>query len=221
MANILNIETSGKQASIAVAHDGQVIGSAVNDHFPDHAAWLHPAMERLMKEAGLGMKELQAVAVSEGPGSYTGLRLGMATAKGLCYALQIPLIAIPTLELLALAASRESEADYYCPMIDARRMEVYTAVYDKEMTQQMAPKALVLDGLFPGEWLEKGQVLISGDGAEKAKPLIRHTNVRFSHKMAFATDMVIISSEKYRLKKWADLAYTEPFYLKEFYSPGK
>ena len=221
MANILNIETSGKRASIALASDDQVIASAVNDHYPDHAAWLHPAVERLIKDAGLAMNQLNAVAISEGPGSYTGLRLGMATAKGLCYALQIPLLGIPTLELMAHAASRETAADYFCPVIDARRLEVYTAVYDKRMNQEMVPRALVLDGQFPGEWLQKGTVLICGDGAEKAKQLIRHTNVRFSDKMALATDMTIISSEKYRLKKWSDLAYTEPFYLKEFYTPGK
>lgn len=221
MANILNIETSGKRASIALASDDQVIVSAVNDHYPDHAAWLHPAVEKLIKDAGLSMNRLDAVAVSEGPGSYTGLRLGMATAKGLCYALQIPLLAIPTLELMAHAASTETAADFYCPMIDARRLEVYTAVYDKRMTRQMAPMALVLDGQFPGDWLQKGTVLICGDGAAKAKDLIRHANVRFSDKMALATDMIIISSEKYRLKDWSDLAYTEPFYLKEFYTPGK
>ena len=221
MANILNIETSGKRASIALASDDQVIASAVNDHYPVHAAWLHPAVERLIKDAGLAMNQLNAVAISEGPGSYTGLRLGMATAKGLCYALQIPLLGIPTLELMAHAASRETAADYFCPVIDARRLEVYTAVYDKRMNQEMVPRALVLDGQFPGEWLQKGTVLICGDGAEKAKQLIRHTNVRFSDKMALATDMTIISSEKYRLKKWSDLAYTEPFYLKEFYTPGK
>ena len=208
-------------ASIALASDDQVIASVVNDHYPDHAAWLHPAVERLIKDAGLTINQLDAVAISEGPGSYTGLRLGMATAKGLCYALQIPLLGIPTLELMAHAASRETAADYFCPVIDARRLEVYTAVYDKRMNQEMVPRALVLDGQFPGEWLQKGTVLICGDGAEKAKQLIRHTNVRFSDKMALATDMTIISSEKYRLKKWSDLAYTEPFYLKEFYTPGK
>lgn len=221
MANILNIETSGKRASIALASDDQVIASAVNDHFPDHAAWLHPAVERLIKDAGLAMNRLDAVAVSEGPGSYTGLRLGMATAKGLCYALQIPLIAIPTLELMAHAASKETAAEFYCPMIDARRLEVYTAVYDKELNEQWPATALVLDGKYPSQWMEKGLVQICGDGAAKAKNLIRHTNVRFSDKMALATDMTIISSEKYRLKQWSDLAYTEPFYLKEFFTPGK
>jgi tRNA threonylcarbamoyladenosine biosynthesis protein TsaB len=134
MALILNIDTATETGGICIAEEGKTLAMAVNPEQKDHASWLHPAVEKIMRDAGCGMKDLQAVAVTAGPGSYTGLRVGMAAAKGFCYALGIPLITENTLKVMALAAKEQAPGDgLLCPMIDARRMEVFTAVYQNDL----------------------------------------------------------------------------------------
>lgn len=217
MAIILNIDTSVDTASICLATDGQSMQLSKNEHRSDHASWLHPAISKMIVEAGLTINKLEAVAVCIGPGSYTGLRVGLSAAKGLCYSLGLPLIALNTLEMMAYA-TRDDDKTLLCPMIDARRTEVFTAVYDKNLTQIMKPNAMLLSGDSFKELLRLNRIIFSGNGVKKARELINHTNGLFSEKVATAENMIDLTEQKFRETVFADVAYIEPFYLKEFYS---
>src|SRR3984957_16991711 len=163
MALLLNIDTSTKRAGVCVAQDGKLLAMAENFEQKEHAAWLHVAVQRLMAETGFRMRDLQAVAVIAGPGSYTGLRVGMAAAKGFCYALGIPLITEDTLRMMAFAASEQlPEADLLCPMIDARRMEVFTAVYGRGGEVMVAAMAMIVDETSFSEFLSVRSVSFFG-----------------------------------------------------------
>lgn len=217
MATLLHIDTALETASVCLTRNGSQSGFLKNDRQKDHAAWLHPALQEIMAGAGLTMKDLDGIAVTIGPGSYTGLRVGLATVKGLCFALQIPLIPVNTLEMIAYSCINES-ADLFCPMINARRMEVFLAVYDKTMNQVMEPKAMIIE---PGSFesmLSSNSILFSGNGSEKLKAIVSHPNALFSTKVATAADMVDLSGKYFREKKFADVVYVEPLYIKEFYS---
>ncbi|MEO5563998.1 MAG: tRNA (adenosine(37)-N6)-threonylcarbamoyltransferase complex dimerization subunit type 1 TsaB [Chitinophagaceae bacterium] len=220
MAIILNIDTAVETASVCLAREAQPLQFAANGKQKDHASWLHPILQKVMADAGLTKKDIEAIAVTIGPGSYTGLRVGLAAVKGLCYALQIPLIAVNTLEMMAYATSNE-EADLYCPLIDARRMEVFTSVYDKNLTQLIEPKAMIIDPTSFESMLASNKILFSGNGSEKLKNLINHSNALFSNKVATAADMVDLSERYFRDKKFGDVAYIEPLYIKEFYSAAR
>lgn len=217
MAIILNIDTAIDTASVCLTREEKPVQFAMNASQKDHASWLHPAIERVIVEAGLGINSLQAVSVTIGPGSYTGLRVGLASAKGLCFSLGIPLIAVNTLEMMAFA-TRDQEADLYCPLIDARRMEVFTTVYDKNLIEIIKPAAVILDSTSFESLLIAKKILFSGNGADKVKGIISHPNAIFSSTMATAADMAVLSEQKFREKKFADLAYIEPLYLKEFHT---
>ena len=146
----------------------------------EHAAWLHVAVQQLMTNTGSRMRDLQAVAVTAGPGSYTGLRVGMAAAKGFCYALGIPLITEDTLKVMALAASEQlPQADLICPMIDARRMEVFTALYSQDMTRLLPSTAMVIDENSFSDWLSDHKVSFFGEGSDKCKPIITAPGAHF------------------------------------------
>ena len=167
------------------------------------------------------MKDLDAVAVSVGPGSYTGLRVGLAAAKGFCYALNIPLITVNSLKIIA-AAAKDETIDFICPLIDARRMEVFTALYDKDLQEKNAPHALIVDENSFASLLVSGKILFCGNGIRKLQPFISNSNAFFSHKMADASHLASLSFPCYCKNEFADLAYAEPLYIKEFYSaPGK
>ena len=144
MSLILNIDTALDTASVCIAKDGRSLGLAVNENQKDHAAWLHIAVNEILKKPSYSINQLEAVAVSIGPGSYTGLRIGLASAKGFCYALNIPLIAVTTLEIMALAVKEEATT-LICPMVDARRMEVFSAIYEKDLGEKSPPQAMVID----------------------------------------------------------------------------
>src|SRR6266513_3397931 len=144
MSFILNIDNAVDVASVCLAKDGDALQLTTNEIQKDHAAWLHPALEEILYKNGITMKDVEAVAVSIGPGSYTGLRVGLATAKGLCYAMNIPIITISTLEMMAYAVKDEA-ADLICPLIDARRMEVFAVVYDKLLQLQIAPQVMIIN----------------------------------------------------------------------------
>jgi tRNA threonylcarbamoyladenosine biosynthesis protein TsaB len=214
---ILNIDTAVVTASICLSEDESIIGFNSNPDLKDHAAWIHTALKGLMKDAGVELKQLDAIAVCSGPGSYTGLRVGMATAKGLCYALQIPLITVNTLELMA-AAAKKLQVEALCPMIDARRMEVFTALY-RDGKELLAPINLILDSNTFDTYLHMFQICFFGNGSTKFRSLVNHTNASFAEIEASAKDMAPLSSLAFREQKFADLAYSEPFYGKEFYSP--
>jgi tRNA threonylcarbamoyladenosine biosynthesis protein TsaB len=157
--------------------------------------------------------------VTIGPGSYTGLRVGLSAAKGFCYALQIPLIAVGTLEMMAFAMKDESEG-LLCPLIDARRMEVFYALYDNKVTEVVKPAALIIDEKSFNDFLFNQILIFSGSGSKKLQTILTHPNARFSQAVASAIHLAVIASKYFQLKKFADLAYIEPLYVKEFYSPA-
>ncbi len=221
MSLILNIDTALDTASVCLSENGDEGQLSFSEDQKDHASWLHTEIAGILKRSGKGIKDLNAVAVSIGPGSYTGLRVGLAAAKGICYALNIPLITINSLKIIALAAMDET-SDIICPLIDARRMEVFSAVYDKELREKQSPHALVIDKNSFASLLLSGKILFCGNGVKKLQPLISNSNAFFSNKFADASHLARLSFPRYTKNEFADLAYTEPLYVKEFYSlPGK
>jgi tRNA threonylcarbamoyladenosine biosynthesis protein TsaB len=217
---ILHIDTSVETASVCLAENKNILQLAVNENQHDHAAWLQPAIQTMLKEAGITVQELNAVAVSIGPGSYTGLRVGLSSAKGLCYALNIPLLTIGTLEMMAYAA-KEEQAELLCPMIDARRMEVFTALYDKTLQEIKAPQALILEKNIFEEFLLSHTILFYGNGSMKLKKILDHPHALFKSIIFNASHMVLPAYDLYKTGKKADLAYTEPLYVKEFFTPPR
>lgn len=224
MALILNIDTATDTACISISKNGIVTGEIRNAQQKDHAAFLQPAIKDLAKITGTSLNELNAVAVVSGPGSYTGLRVGMASAKGLCYALKIPLITIGSLELLAASAISEMEKTttertaLFCPMIDARRMEVFSAVYDFNLTPLSAPAALILEANSFDNWLAGNNVFFIGSGSSKWSEVCNHKNAFFLPFENTGDSMARISFTKFCEAQFSDLAYAEPLYLKEFYT---
>jgi tRNA threonylcarbamoyladenosine biosynthesis protein TsaB len=220
MSLIINIDTALDTASVCLAEDGNVLKLSSSDDQKDHASWLHTEIAELLQKSGYSIKDLDAVAVSVGPGSYTGLRVGLAAAKGFCYALDIPLITINSLLIIAFAVKDEA-IDIICPMIDARRMEVFTAMYDKDLQEKHSPQAMIVDEKSFASFLLKGKVLFCGNGVKKLQPLISNSNALFSNTMAGASHLARLSFNCYNNKEFADLAYAEPLYIKEFYSANQ
>jgi tRNA threonylcarbamoyladenosine biosynthesis protein TsaB len=218
---ILNIDTALDQASVSLGREGMSLGMMTSEQQKDHASWLHVSMVKLLADAGFDVKDLEGVAVSIGPGSYTGLRVGLSAAKGLCYSLKIPLISVGTLEIMAFAA-KDEDADLLCPMIDARRMEVFTAVYDKALKPVLPPQAMVVDKDSFSNLLATRKMLFFGNGSEKLRQLILNNNAIWGFIWGNSSHLSQLSYKKFLQKEFADLAYTEPLYIKEFYShPGK
>ncbi|MBS1920162.1 MAG: tRNA (adenosine(37)-N6)-threonylcarbamoyltransferase complex dimerization subunit type 1 TsaB [Bacteroidetes bacterium] len=216
MPLILNIDTALETASICLAKNGIVLHTAANKEQKDHASWLQTAIAELIQISEFELKDINAIAVTIGPGSYTGLRVGLSSAKGLCYALNIPLIAVSTLELMAYAA-QNLEADLLCPMIDARRMEVYTAVYTKSLKEVIRPHAMVLNKDFLSGLLNSNTILIFGNGSNKSLAFLNHGNAIFAEVFFDASNMATMTLEYFVLGRFADIAYCEPAYLKEFF----
>lgn len=220
MALILNIDTSTETASVCLAKDGRILLLQKNDQQKDHAAWLHVAIRQIMESAGTALSNIDAVAVTIGPGSYTGLRVGLAAAKGICYALEKPLITVNTLLIMA-NATRHEEADLFCPMIDARRMEVFTAMYTKELEVVIEPVAMVIDENSFKKELEAGTICFTGSGNKKLQEVIQSEKAIFSAGEFDASHMKELTESLFKKNHFADLAYTEPLYLKEFYTPAR
>lgn len=220
MPLILNIDTATETASIALGGEEGLPGPVMNRELKDHAAWIHDAMQQLLRQAGRSVRQLDAVAVTEGPGSYTGLRVGMATAKGLCYALGIPLITESTLKVMALAAVEQNNGmgRLFCPMIDARRMEVFTAVYDAQLKEILAPRPMILDAASFAGTLAEGPVQFFGPGSNKFNGLTQSVNAGFMNVAHHAGHLSQLSLQKYHTRTFTDAAYSEPAYLKEFYT---
>jgi tRNA threonylcarbamoyladenosine biosynthesis protein TsaB len=188
-----------------------------------HSSVLPLFMDEVMKTAGIALPDLDAIAVSEGPGSYTGLRIGVAAAKGLCYALEKPLIGVGTLRAMAIGMMHPVSAGQpinvlYCPMIDARRMEVYCAIFDEKGNEIRETRAEIMDENSFMEYIGKNRIVFAGDGALKCRPLFeKHPNAVFSENFqASAKFMISLSEEKFSQKKFENLAYFEPYYLKDF-----
>ena len=227
MSLILHIDTATETAGVYLALEGMMIAAAVNQQQQDHAKWVHPAIEKLMHDAGYAMQNLKAIAVTAGPGSYTGLRVGMATAKGLCYALSIPLITENTLRLMTAAAitrihnSSVPQLSLFCPLIDARRMEVFTAIYDGRLEEIVAPSAMILTENSFDQQLASGPVIFFGGGATKWKGICNHQNACFEIVTANGKEFSSLSYTKFMRNEFTSLAYAEPVYLKEFYTHPK
>lgn len=222
MSLLLSIETATKVCSVALHEDNRLLASQHLHIDKSHSGLLTVLINDLIKYAGYNLSDLSGLAVSEGPGSYTGLRIGASTAKGLCYSLDIPVITVNTLEAMGRAVLTFAEEEsLICPMIDARRMEVYYLLMNQkgEVVEQTHPK-VIDETSFAGE-LEKQKVYFFGDGAAKCQSQLgSHPNARFiSGIVPSAVQVGEIGLEKLAAQEFADLAYFEPLYLKEFYSP--
>ena len=225
--NILLIETATQICSVVLSADGKVLARRESDTPNAHSTCLSVFIDEVLKESHLTPRDLNAVCVSAGPGSYTGLRIGVSTAKGFCYALGIPLLSVPTLLSMAALYYRQ-HPDYQglvCPMIDARRMECYTMMVKGERLKVKGEMEILRDtsadvieaGCFD-EWLDSGEVMFSGDGAEKTKELLgTHHNARYDNSFRLSAEgMLELAESRLRDGKTEDVAYFEPFYLKDF-----
>ena len=217
---LLCIETSGKNCSVALFEGLQLVSiREVHTEQFSHSENLHVFIEQVLKESNLQPKAIKAIAISAGPGSYTGLRIGVATAKGLCYGWDIPLIALPTLRILAEQVTYEfTDIEYIIPMIDARRMEVFTSVYSHDFSSILGERAEILTESTFDTYLNKGKTIFLGDGITKFQAICKHKNAYFwQNKFPSAKQMGRLALEKYQAQAFEDIAYFEPFYLKEVY----
>ncbi len=234
MALILNIDTSSSRAEIALALEGNIIAHSQLESQKDHAGWIHTAINQVMQQHGKTVRNLDAVAVAAGPGSYTGLRVGMATAKGICYAAGIPLITESTLKIMALAAKNVVQNDglkpvsasnnkplLLCPLIDARRMEVFSAVYNDDLEEVQNAAAFIVDEKTFDQLLNDHIILFFGSGAAKVRHLINHDNAIFNNIDYGISQLAHLSENKYSLKQFDNLIYSEPQYLKAFHDTRK
>ncbi len=221
MAYLLHIESSSTICSVALSNGNSLLALKELNAGYTHAENLHVFIKEILQEQNMTVAQLEGIAVSSGPGSYTGLRIGFATAKGLAYALRIPLIVVDTLKVLAsLATKHYPNASLFCPMLDARRMEVYTALYNQELDVRMAPMALVLDEESITCFREPGtSVCFFGDGMPKAKTLLESIpSAHFLEGIQPGSEaMISLAYRKFLDRDFADTAYAEPFYLKEFF----
>ena len=216
MAIILNIETATKNCSVSLAKNGDILAiKELNNGNYSHAELLHQFIKDVFAEQKMNQSDIDAIAVSKGPGSYTGLRIGVSAAKGLCFALDVPLISVDTLE--SLSHSIKIDKGFIVPMIDARRMEVYTSVFSKNHKTLENTSAKIVDERSFLNYLEKDATYFLGDGALKCKEMIAHNNAVFiADKFPSSKEMASLSFLKFQQKQFEDVAYFEPFYLKDF-----
>jgi len=225
MAAILNIETATPLCSVALAIDGLLIAQRETQEEKSHAARLTVYIEEILKEQGMQIKDLHAIAIGKGPGSYTGLRIGVSTAKGLCYGAGIPLIAVGTLRIMVKRAKeicREraiplDEKTLLCPMIDARRMEVFSCLYHVSGEEKEPISAKIIDAATYTRYLQTSKIYFFGSGMDKCRGVLTHPNACFLDEIyPHAAALAALSEEKYHEKQFENVAYFEPFYLKEF-----
>lgn len=220
MAIILNIETSTKVCSVGLAVDGVITSFKETQVANSHAELVTLFADEVIKASGFSLADLDAVAVSKGPGSYTGLRIGISTAKGLCYALNKPLIAIDTLKAMAagMIALIKDDPFLVCPMIDARRMEVYAAIYNQQLQCIRQTEARIIDADSFRDELNDQQMYFGGDGAAKCEDVLgHHSKANFMASFhPSARYMAALSDKKFRANQFEDVAYFEPYYLKDF-----
>jgi len=220
MAMILNLETATTNCSVSIARNGEIIALR-EDNSPtySHSEQLHIFIGEALKEASLSFKDISAIAVSKGPGSYTGLRIGVSAAKGLCFSLDLPLISVATLE--SLARQGYGNYDFIIPLLDARRMEVYSTVFDADGKNIRETMAEIIQKESFLEYAQKGRVLLIGDGAEKCREILGHPNFSFKSALPTAVEMGEISFKKFKVNNFENVAYFEPYYLKDFMLPTK
>ena len=211
---ILQIETSTTNCSVALSENGKTVAVQEVSNGYSHAENLHVFIKEVLKKCHLEFTDLNAIAVSKGPGSYTGLRIGVSAAKGLCFALDIPLIALETLQILAQQIT--IDANFIVPMIDARRLEAYTKVYDSQYNSVREIEAEILNETSFLDYLSKGVVVFVGNKTDKTKEIIQHENARFVDSVPSAKNMSALAYNKFKISDIEDVAYFEPYYLKDF-----
>jgi len=222
MATLLHIDTAGEKAMIAFTQNGAILASKENSVFNTHAAFVQAGIQELTDIYPINLAALDAIVVTMGPGSYTGLRVGLASAKGLAYALEKPLIGLSTLALLANAAKRSPEF-YTLPnlqifaMIDAKRMEVFGAIFDQNQGFRWKEQALELSPAYFEDLVKNGPILCIGNGVEKVKTIVTSPSIYFSDLAYNLMDFIELAEVKLKNKNFEDIAYSSPAYLKEFY----
>ncbi|NAY92817.1 tRNA (adenosine(37)-N6)-threonylcarbamoyltransferase complex dimerization subunit type 1 TsaB [Muricauda sp. JGD-17] len=222
MGRILNLETATTNCSVCVSDGDKVLSLKENNAVNySHSEQLHIFIKEAVEEASLSFSDLDAIAVSKGPGSYTGLRIGVSSAKGLSFSLDLPLISVPTLESMAHQV-KALEGEIIIPVLDARRMEVYSAVFNGDYEEIRETRAEVIDESSFGEYSSRTKVHIVGSGAQKCSEILAHSNFYFDKGIVpSAREMAKIAFAKYQAKIFEDVAYFEPFYLKDFVLQGK
>ncbi|MFZ9213535.1 MAG: tRNA (adenosine(37)-N6)-threonylcarbamoyltransferase complex dimerization subunit type 1 TsaB [Sediminibacterium sp.] len=224
MATFLLIYTATAHASVCLSKDGNVLGSLETSDQKSHASFMQPAIDSLCKQTGIALSSIDAIAISIGPGSYTGLRVGMATAKGIAYAMGKPLIGINTLQIIAAAAKLKYPTHHatICALLDARRMEVFTGIYTHNLIATSPSTALILDAHSFENELAKAPILFVGDGVEKFKAICEHPNAHFDAGLTYGVaDMLGLTEKAFALADFLDLAYCEPLYIKAFHDTRK
>ncbi|WP_222983225.1 tRNA (adenosine(37)-N6)-threonylcarbamoyltransferase complex dimerization subunit type 1 TsaB [Flagellimonas meishanensis] len=222
MARILNLETATTNCSVCVSDGNTVIALKENNAVDySHSEQLHIFIRDAVEEASLSFSDLDAIAVSKGPGSYTGLRIGVSAAKGLCFSLDLPLISVPTLQSMALQI-RPEKGEVIIPVLDARRMEVYASVFNENHEEIRETRAEIIDETSFSTYTATQKVHIIGSGAKKCEEILNYPNFHFDAAIVpSAKEMATIAHQKYQAKKFEDVAYFEPFYLKDFVLQGK
>jgi tRNA threonylcarbamoyladenosine biosynthesis protein TsaB len=219
MSCFLHINTATEQACVCLSEDENILGYKECLDQKVHSSFLQPAIRELLISVGRDITDLEAVSVINGPGSYTGLRVGLSAAKGICFALGIPLLCISTLEWLA-HPFKENEYDLIIPMIDARRMEVFTAGFDRQLGVAFEPKALILNEQSFEDILQDNKIMFTGSGAHKLPESIKSKSGCFvTHTLSTCSSQASIAVRLFMERRFSELAYTEPFYLKPFHSP--
>lgn len=215
---ILHINTALEAAYTAISQNNTLLCSRENNIQNQHASFLHLAIQDLCKEIGISISAIDAVSLVNGPGSYTGLRVGLATAKGICYAMDKPLVSFSTLEWLAKSFENE-QVDLICPLIDARRMEVFTALFTPDMVQVMEKQAKIIDELSFAEELTNKKILFTGNAVAKLPENIKnHPNAVFSNQTAGLKEQIELAENAFKLNQFTDILFSEPIYAKAFYS---
>jgi tRNA threonylcarbamoyladenosine biosynthesis protein TsaB len=223
LPTFLHIDTAGETAIIAISKQQQMLAIEQNVVSNTHASFVQIAINRILQELNLSMQEIDAIVVTMGPGSYTGLRVGLSSAKGIAYALQKPLIGLSTLELLAELASthevviKHPETVQIFSMIDAKRMEVFGAIYKADKTLLIDSQSIILDETYLINLLKNGPLLCIGNGATKAKELTNHADLYFSEKSYGINELIKLANAKWEINDFEDIAYSKPAYLKDFY----
>lgn len=229
MSIILNIDTSVESGSVSLSQNGKLIMINSNENIKDHAAWLHNSIKDLFDQSSIKLTDLGAIAVSNGPGSYTGLRISLSAAKGICYSLKIPLITISTLQIMASAAMQQGNSniikkdEWLCPMIDARRMESYFAVFDTNLSIITSPQSAILNETTFSQLLKEKRIIFFGNGSSKLQLLIKNNNALFEKfdLKNLAQYMCPISHHLFLKEEFADTALCEPLYIKDFFTTGR
>ncbi|MFM7670989.1 MAG: tRNA (adenosine(37)-N6)-threonylcarbamoyltransferase complex dimerization subunit type 1 TsaB [Bacteroidota bacterium] len=216
----LLIDTALETAHIGIARNGELIAQRENAQQQDHATWLHPALREMLSEIGASTADLEAVGITEGPGSYTGLRVGMAAAKGICYAEKIPLIGISTLQLLAAGARDEAE-ELIIALIDARRDEVFAGIYDRSLNNIQPDLAMIPGPDSFADLRTTRRIALTGNGAAKTSAPVGTKTFFVIESKHSLKNLALLTYKKFVIKSFADLAYHEPVYVKDFYTTPK